>query len=185
MQKRSHKLLANSLLRSHRGFAARRYELAFLFGSFQPDCNPLTFLRGIRFTHKPQGHNFISTQLYINRRIRDLQRRSEWSIWQYYTLGKLTHYLADAFTYPHNEHYSDSLMNHHRYETELRQCLAEHLSRTEPLKQQLRHELTDALDQLHRQYMESRSNLEQDIRYILEATALLMAGCAPSPCASR
>ena len=76
-------------------------------------------------------------------------------------------------------------MNHHRYETELRQCLAEHLSRTEPLKQQLRHDLTDALDQLHRQYMESRSNLEQAIRYILEATALLMAGCAPSPCASR
>lgn len=185
MQKRSHKLLASSLLRSHCGFAARRYEWAFLFGSFQPDCNPLTYLRGIRFTHKPQGHNFVSTQLYINRCIRNLQRRSKWSIWQYYTLGKLTHYLADAFTYPHNEHYPDSLMNHHRYEAELRRHLDKHLARTELLKQQFRHDLTDALDQLHRQYMASRSNLERDIRYILDASALLMACCVPSPYTSR
>ena len=41
-------------------------------------------------------------------------------MWQYYTLGKLTHYLADAFTYPHNDHFSDSLMDHHRYESDLR-----------------------------------------------------------------
>ena len=179
MQKRSHKLLASSLLTAQQGFGTRRYELAFLFGSFQPDCNPFTYLRGIRSTHKPQGHNFTSTQLYINRCIQDLQQRSSWSIRHYYTLGKLTHYLADAFTYPHNENYPNSLMDHRRYEEELRQRLAEHLSRTKLLKQQLRQDLTDALDQLHRQYMESKASLERDIRYILEATALLMAGCTP------
>ena len=42
MQKRSHKLLASTLLKDANGFSTRRYELAFLFGSFQPDCNPLT-----------------------------------------------------------------------------------------------------------------------------------------------
>ena len=42
MQKRSHRLLASALLRSQQGFHAKRFELAFLFGSFQPDCNPLT-----------------------------------------------------------------------------------------------------------------------------------------------
>ena len=42
MQKRSHTLLASALLRSRDGFDARRFELAFLFGSFQPDCNPFS-----------------------------------------------------------------------------------------------------------------------------------------------
>ena len=45
MQKRSHKLLASTLLANVQGFQSRRYELAFLLGSFQPDCNPLTYLK--------------------------------------------------------------------------------------------------------------------------------------------
>ena len=49
-------------------------------------------------------------------------------MWQYYTLGKLTHYLADAFTYPHNENYPDSMLCHHQYETDLRAYLEEYLA---------------------------------------------------------
>ena len=180
LQKRSHKLLASALLRSHEGFRARRYELAFLFGSFQPDCNPLTYLKGFRRAKRLGGHNFSNSQPYIYSHIRRLQQRDRWTVWQYYTLGKLTHYLADAFTYPHNEHWPDSLMDHHRYETDLRLSLAEHLSRQALRRRQRRQDLTAAIEQLHRQYMDSRSNLEQDIRYILEATGLLMAGCLPA-----
>ena len=179
LQKCSHKLLASSLLRSQHGFGARRYELAFLFGSFQPDCNPFTYLRGIRSTHKLQGHNFTNSQSYINSRIQKLQNRRNWTLLQYYTLGKLTHYLADAFTFPHNENYPYTMADHCRYENALRLKLAEHLSRHELHQKKLRQDLTDAIDQLHRQYMDSKNSLEQDIRYILEATALLMAGCSP------
>lgn len=101
-------------------------------------------------------------------------------MWQYYTLGKLTHYLADAFTYPHNENWPNTLMDHHRYETDLRLSLAEHLSRQALRRRQRRQDLISAIEQLHRQYLDSRSDLEQDIRYILEATGLLMAGCLPT-----
>lgn len=181
MQKRSHKLLASALLRSQQGFCAKRFELAFLFGSFQPDCNPLTYLKGSRRAYRLRGHNFSNSQSYINMHIRKLQQRSSWTMWQYYTLGKLTHYLADAFTYPHNENYPDSLMDHRRYEDELRRYLAEHLSRYDLLKQQLHQDLATAIDQLHRQYMDSKACLDRDIRYILEATGLLMAGCIPTP----
>lgn len=180
MQKRSHKLLASALLRSRQGFRARRFELAFLFGSFQPDCNPLTYLKGSRRACRLRGHNFSNSQPYINAHIQRLQqRRTNWTMWQYYTLGKLTHYLADAFTYPHNENYPDSLMDHRRYEHELRLSLAAHLSRQALRRQQLRQDLITAIDQLHRQYMDSRADLERDIRYILEATDLLMTGCLP------
>lgn len=185
MQKRSHKLLASSLLRSHCGFAARRYEWAFLFGSFQPDCNPFTFLRGSFRSRTLCGHSFSNSQHYINTRIRKLQRCPVWRTWHYYTLGKLTHYLADAFTYPHNETFPDTLMDHHRYETALRRALAEHLSSHLPSPQPRCHDLPAVIARLYRRYIQTESDALNDIRYILEATALLMAGCAPSHCASR
>ena len=180
MQKRSHKLLAQSLIDSYNGFAKRRFELAFLFGSFEPDCNPLSYIKGSRRGKTLMGHNFSNSQAFIHRRIRRLQDRDHWTVWQYYTLGKLTHYLADAFTYPHNENWPNTLMDHHRYETDLRLSLAEHLSRQALRRRQRRQDLISAIEQLHRQYLDSRSDLEQDIRYILEATGLLMAGCLPT-----
>ena len=133
MQKRSHKLLAATLLENTQGFQARRFELAFLFGSFQPDCNPLTYLKGSLRAYKFRGHNYSNSQHYIYSRISRLQRRQRWTIWQYYTLGKLTHYLADAFTYPHNENYPDSMLCHHQYETDLRAYLEEYQEDTAEL----------------------------------------------------
>lgn len=181
MQKRSHKLLAEALLRNRRGFDARRYEWAFLFGSFQPDCNPFTFLRGSLRARTLGGYSFSNSQHYIDTRIRKLQRCPVWNTRHYYTLGKLTHYLADAFTYPHNETFPDTLMDHHRYESDLRVSLAEYLS-AHPLSPQVRcHDLPAVIERLHRDYTQSESCVPNDIRCILEATGLLMACCAPLP----
>ncbi|WP_295582566.1 zinc dependent phospholipase C family protein [uncultured Oscillibacter sp.] len=180
MQKRSHKLLASMLLECEHGFRAKRYELAFLFGSFQPDCNPLTYLKGSRRAQTLRGHNFTNSQLYINAHIKSLQTRSRWNIWQYYTLGKLTHYLADAFTYPHNEDYPESLIAHRQYEDELRQYLAEYLESQTLRRAKARQDLVDAIDELHDQYMETVADMRRDVQYILRATALLMAGCLPA-----
>ena len=180
MQKRSHKLLAAPLLSCEHGFRAKRYELAFLFGSFQPDCNPLTYLKGSRRAYKLRGHNFTNSQPYINAHIKLLQQRTRWNIWQYYTLGKLTHYLADAFTYPHNENYPESLLDHRRYEDELRQYLAEYLSQRTLRREQVRQDLAAAIDELHQQYMDTVADMRRDVQYILRATELLMAGCLPA-----
>ena len=179
MQKRSHKLLAAALLRSQEGFGARRFELAYLFGSFQPDCNPLTYLKGFFRGQKLCGHNFSNSQPFINKRIARLQARDRWSLWQYYTLGKLTHYLADAFTYPHNDHFPDGLMDHHRYETDLRVYLEEYLAQRAVRQERSRQDVADALRQLHRQYMAGVADMRKDVQFILKATSLLMAGCLP------
>ena len=180
MQKRSHKLLASTLLKSQHGFGARRFELAFLFGSFQPDCNPFTYLKGSLRAYKFRGHNYSNSQLYIAAHIASLRRHRNWTMWQYYTLGKLTHYLADAFTYPHNETFSESLLAHRQYEDALRTYLAEYLQHRSLLRQQFREDLAAALEELHRQYLECRSDLQRDVQYIIQATSLLMAGCCPS-----
>ena len=180
MQKRSHTLLASALLRSREGFEARRFELAFLFGSFQPDCNPLSYLKGSLRARKFGGHNYSNSHDYIYDHIQRLQRRHKaWTMWQYYTLGKLTHYLADAFTYPHNDHFPDTMLDHHRYETNLRQYFSGYMAHRTPRQLKSAEELTSALEELHRQYMENRSTMGRDTRYILMATRMLMAGCLP------
>ena len=179
MQKRSHKLLASTLLENEHGFRARRYELAFLFGSFQPDCNPLTYLKGSRRAYKLRGHNFTNSQRYINTHIRYLRASTRWNIWHYYTLGKLTHYLADAFTYPHNEHYPDPLLCHHQYETDLRAYLQEYLAERTVRRKQFRANVAESIAQLHDYYRQSAADQRMDVQFILEATSLLMAGCLP------
>lgn len=180
MQKRSHRLLATSLLAARDGFCARRFEWAFLLGSVQPDCNPLTYLKGSRRAYRLRGHNFSNSRPYIHRRIHRLQNRRRWNIWHYYTLGKLTHYLADAFTYPHNETYPESLLEHRRYEKNLRLYLADALPRCTPRPEPLRTDLTAAIDELHRQYLESLSDMRRDVQYALRALNLLMALCCPT-----
>ena len=180
MQKRSHKLLASMLLESEHGFRAKRYELAFLFGSFQPDCNPLTYLKGSRRARKLRGHNFTNSRLYIESHIKLLQARTRWNIWQYYTLGKLTHYLADAFTYPHNEHYPESLIAHRQYEADLRQYLADYLENRTLRRANARQDLVDAISELHAQYMSTVTDMRRDVQFILRATQLLMAGWLPA-----
>ena len=179
MQKRSHKLLASTLLRSENGFSSKRFELAFLFGSFQPDCNPLTYLKGSLRAYKFRGHNYSNSQYYIQRHILRLQRRKHWTMWQYYTLGKLTHYLADAFTFPHNEHYPDTLLEHHQYKTDLRAYLESYLKQRTLRRKQFREDVAGAIAQLHMYYQQAAADQRMDVQFILEATSLLMAGCRP------
>jgi hypothetical protein len=180
VKKRSHKLLASALLQSQHGFSARRFELAFLLGSFEPDCNPLTYLKGSLRARKFRGHNYSNSQPYIALRIAKLQQRKRWTMWQYYTLGKLTHYLADAFTFPHNENYHESLLAHRQYEDELRTYFADYLRHRRIHRQTVHGNLAASIEELHQQYMDAQSNLERDVQYILAATTLLMAGCVPA-----
>ena len=184
MQKRSHLLLAKSLLDREHGFPARRYELAFLFGSFQPDCNPLSYLKG-SLSGKPfGGHTYANSRRYIRRNIRRLQTRRRWRLRDYYILGQLTHYVADAFTWPHNPHFPGAGWEHHTYETELRLALEARLSSGAFLRRPLPDVsavLSDELETLHERYLaEACPGVNADIAYILKASDLLLAGCRPA-----
>lgn len=180
MQKRSHKLLAATFLKAENGFRNKRYEWAFLFGSFEPDCNPFSYLKGSLRATRFGGHNYSNSQRFIKRKVRKLQNRKHWNIWHYYTLGKMTHYLADAFTFPHNTHYTDTLLAHHQYETDLRAYLEEYLENRTLRRKAFRCDMADALSQLHDFYMQSTADQPMDVQFILEAVGLLMAGCRPN-----
>ena len=127
------------------------------------------------------GHNFSNSRRYVSRRILRLQKKDRWNIWQYYTLGKLTHYLADAFTFPHNETYTESLQAHRCYEARLRRQLAGQIQHHRDRRLLASQELTAALEELHRQYLSAASYLQRDIDYILHATSLLVDSLLPLP----
>lgn len=181
MQKRSHLQLAKALAHTAPGFDRRRHRAAFLLGSIQPDCNPLTYLKGSLSTGYFQGHSFAGARSYIFTRMARLRQRRRWSLRHYYTLGKLTHYLADAFTAPHNPAFSGGPAAHHRYESELRRQLSAALAHPQCFLPPVRGcPLPAAMDALHRQYLAGEPHIRRDVDYILRAAALLMASCAPA-----
>jgi len=182
LQKRSHIHLARALAHAAPGFDRRRHRAAFLLGSVQPDCNPLTYLKGSRSAGCFQGHSFAGARPYLFNRMAHLKQRRRWSLRHYYTLGKLTHYLADAFTAPHNSAFSGGPAAHHRYESELRRHLTAALAHPQCILPPVRGcpLPAAAVDALHRQYLSGEPHIQRDIDYILRATALLMASCAPA-----
>ena len=184
MQKRSHLLLAQSLIAREHGFPARRYELAFLLGSVEPDCNPFTYLKGSMRHKLFGGHTYANAKPFINRRIRWLQSRTHWDERHYYALGQLTHYVADAFTWPHNPHFPGVGWEHHVYETALRLALNERLSTPQPpllALPDVSATLPQDIENLHQRYLaEENPGLEADMAYILKASDLLVAGCRPA-----
>ncbi|HWS42189.1 MAG TPA: zinc dependent phospholipase C family protein [Pseudoflavonifractor sp.] len=49
-------------------------------------------------------------------------KQKKWSPQDYFRLGKLMHYIADAFTCPHNESFTGTLWSHRIYEAHLHPC---------------------------------------------------------------
>lgn len=148
-----------------------RYKAAFLWGNIEPDLNYATYLKGFLRERVLRGHHFKQSC----RRIRTLLQKTEkdhLGILGYYRLGKLMHYLADAFTYPHNECFPGSIRQHVEYEHRMHRRFAA-----------LPEEIPEAGDRIlsgvrpwelfrkrHEQYLERRKSEGDDIYYILRTT---------------
>ena len=104
--------------------ASKLKKAAFIFGSIEPDINMLTYFRGsIHGEEKLRGHNYENVQKYMekltNKLTKKLEKGGMGTIRQSFLLGKLVHYVADSFTYPHNSIFPGNLREHCQYETEL------------------------------------------------------------------
>lgn len=180
MVKTNHMLLAKALLQAQGGFSASRFETAFLYGSISPDCNPFTYFRGSiehRFLH---GHNYVNARRWVFKALERLQRRTTWNTWDYYTLGKITHYLADAFVYPHNENYPYGPVEHRMYEVAFRSQFKVYMGEHQLEAAAPSANVIQSIMRLHYQYEQVASELVRDMDYIIKTNLMVMASCLPT-----
>lgn len=169
MRKKSHISLAKYIVESMQEEELITHKKAFYIGSILPDCKPsfITTKHEIEGTFGKVSEDIkhlveISEDVKLNLRafFRDL--------------GQIIHYVADYFTFPHNEHYDGTLKDHCVYEEHLKKVLREYIKsgEAEKNKQAARkfetpEEICDFIKHSHELYMKIKTNVYEDCRHIV------------------
>lgn len=175
MQSRDHRMLAEFLADKMGEEIPCIYKKAFILGNIEPDRNLFTYLHGLRRGQKFHGHNYENILSVMRTLFDSVQKQELFGIWSYYRLGKLTHYVADVFTFPHNREFCGNLKEHRRYEGILHEQISDALQRQKNMAVN-RKGAADfrQIEALHRNYLKEAGTCVVDCQYILEATAMLL-----------
>lgn len=159
--------LSQTILDTHSYLQVR----LFIHGCVFPDHNPLGYLQGLFAGHPMKIHFTTYSIPKLQRLLEKLESKESLSLWGYYQLGVLIHYLADAFTYPHNETFTDNMLAHAKYESqELHTALTQALAGDFTLSENNLHKERDlwyTFCSLHKTYEETAPAPETDVRYIM------------------
>lgn len=172
MQFKSHISLAVYLVNTLNNRNLKLFQKAFMFGCVSPDINVLSYLKG-SFKNKPlKGHHYKSSYTLVNRKLSMLQKKKRLSLIDYYEIGKVVHYIADNFTYPHNDNYSKSISEHCKYEKELHSHLESYLSnkKEEVKKDKTILSVKEYLDENHNKYCGEEPSFQRDSIYVTEVS---------------
>lgn len=98
----------------------------------------------------------------------------------YYRIGKLVHYLTDAFTCPHNSMFKGTIKEHVDYEKLLEQFFLEELKDcTFKPQKWFRTELWRKVSGKHDRYMLEEAGIMTDIRFTMEIIpSVVMSLCS-------
>ena len=174
MRRQSHIAMGRFLIRTYLPNLPRQYARLFLIGCIQPDGNPATYLKGSIRAQWFQGHNFGNASPFLFRLTERLERKTAFSAWDYYSLGKAIHYTLDAFTYPHNEHFSKGLSHHRMYEVKLQLYFLHRLRTFRPAEAEIPDSASDFLRQAHDDYLLEPGCVETDTKFALRASCTLI-----------
>ena len=145
-------------------------QIAFLYGCIEPDLNPGTYLKGSLHGQKLRGHNFRNMLPCIYKLFEKIWHTESSGILYFYRLGKLTHYLTDAFTYPYNSAFCGSLKDHMRYENELEPLFLQSLSVCQvPWKKERCGDPYRMFLEEHRAYLHLKMGKQSDISFVLRS----------------
>ena len=182
MRGESHRVIARYLAAEYLAEQPECHVRAFLLGSIQPDRNPATYLKGSLRCQWLRGHNYANSLRYMRRLSRRLERKSNYTIPDYYALGKLIHYTADAFTYAHNSHFPKGMDLHRAYERKLQNYFVPYILSEPASTYASGGDLTDLIQRLHREYMKLPPDIETDTLYILTACRSIFHHLAGKNC---
>lgn len=170
MQTRDHLYLARRLLETAGVYIPLQGRAAFLFGCMEPDINPVTYLcrtDGERF----RGHSFENRAPRLRALLTALSGSGLSSVHDYFALGAALHYLADAFTFPHNAAFPGDLHEHVAYEKTLHPVFrAAEAEAALPMRPAGR--LWDCVAALHDDYLSAQPGPDNDSACIRTVCAL-------------
>lgn len=147
---------------------------AFLLGCTEPDTNPVSYLKGSLRAQWLRGHNYENAARFIRRIAMRLEKKEHYNLWDYYTLGKLIHYTADAFTYAHNSDFPTDLQQHHVYEVALQNYFLEFIKNAEPRERLNRCTVWDLIRSAHDQYLLSPGEIDRDTDFAFTVSCAVM-----------
>ena len=171
MKTETHLKYAYYLKEKYLSFCSSYDKGALVWGCVEPDVNLFSYLKGFRI--KPfYGHNRENTTRYISKTV----LKSENGQIGCFGLGRLVHYVCDAFTLPHNQLFICNMKEHNQYEKRLHYILTDMYSDDRPIKYRnissggLNHELSVLCDRYYRS-VHSEVN---DAEFIISAVNSVM-----------
>ena len=182
MKGKSHRLLADYLSREYLSDAPKRCARAFRLGCIQPDRNPTTYLKGSLRAQWLRGHNWGNTQRYMQRLCRRLERKRKLGIFSAYSLGKLMHYTADAFTYAHNPEFPEDLVRHNAYEQTLQHYFLRHFQELTDYVVSPAGSAMETIRIWHRRYADrDMHDIFSDASYTVAVSRSVLSQLLPTP----
>ena len=104
------------------------HKISFIWGNIEPDINYVTYLKGFSENKKFQGHNSQNGMKHI-KKLTEKNEGKPLNVITCYLAGKITHYIADAFTFPHNDGFTGNIKNHMSYERRLHCKFSQYLDK--------------------------------------------------------
>jgi hypothetical protein len=154
------------------------HKTAFIMGSILPDCKP-SFVT----TKHNMDETFEMVTQFISELTVDTSEFKRISTAYCRKLGEVTHYLADYFTYPHNDTFDGNMKAHCLYEKDLKHALKEYIQSEEifinrklAMEFETPEELCNFVIALHNQYTKGNKTVELDSRYIVALCHIVVAG---------
>lgn len=175
MRGKSHISLGHYLLDRYLPDLPQAHRRAFLLGCIEPDRNPATYLKGSFRCQWLRGHNYRNARRFMRRISLRLEKKENLNFFDYYTLGKLIHYTADAFTYAHNEAFPENLSDHREYEVKLQDYFLQYLQEDPKVNVRLAGTIMEGIGSYHQEYSREESNIQRDSRYALQACCCVLA----------
>ena len=174
MRSQSHRCLGRYLVRHYLDGVTKLQAKAFLIGCLEPDRNPATYLKGSLRCQWLRGHNYHNAQRFMKRLSLRLERKERLNLFDYYSLGKLIHYTADAFTYAHNTDFPSALSVHKHYEAELQNHFLAFLSLDPQVDILPSRGIMDAICSFHQDYEQRDYTIQNDCHFALTACCCVL-----------
>lgn len=175
MRGASHRCLGQYLAERYMGNVSERYIFAFQLGCIEPDRNPATYFKGSIRCQWLRGHNYKNARRYMRSISWRLEKKPRLNLFDYYTLGKLIHYIADAFTYAHNDTFTNGLEEHREYEAALQEHFLRYIGQNPCVDIKASRSIMEAIYSYHRQYIDLPCDIHTDAEFVLTACCCVLS----------